>query len=169
MYWEKVKSVYVVDWQKKYDEGYRGIMFDIDNTLVPNNAPANEQAINLFRELHQIGFKTLLLSNNSSEERVKSFAEAVGATWWQEASAKPFKVGYKMGLKLLDIPKEKALFCGDQLFTDFIGGVRVNIYTILTSPLDKKSDGLLGKMKRIPEKPIRGAMNIYNKSKKRSK
>ena len=29
-------SAYVVNYEKLYQEGYRGILFDIDNTLVPH-------------------------------------------------------------------------------------------------------------------------------------
>ena len=29
-----VESVFVIDYQKLYEKGYRGLIFDIDNTLV---------------------------------------------------------------------------------------------------------------------------------------
>ena len=35
-----VASTYVIDFDRLYEEGYRGIIFDIDNTLVPHGAPA---------------------------------------------------------------------------------------------------------------------------------
>ena len=35
-----VASTYVIDFEKLYEEGYRGLIFDIDNTLVPHGAPA---------------------------------------------------------------------------------------------------------------------------------
>ena len=39
---EYLDSTYVIDFDKLYEEGYRGIIFDIDNTLVPHGAPADE-------------------------------------------------------------------------------------------------------------------------------
>ena len=33
---EYLDSAYVIDFDKLYEEGYRGIIFDIDNTLVPH-------------------------------------------------------------------------------------------------------------------------------------
>ena len=33
-------STYVIDFDQLYKEGYRGLIFDIDNTLVPHGAPA---------------------------------------------------------------------------------------------------------------------------------
>lgn len=45
---EYVSSTYVLDFEKMYREGCRGLVFDIDNTLVPHGAPADERAICLF-------------------------------------------------------------------------------------------------------------------------
>ena len=43
-----VASTYVIDFEKLYEEGVRGLIFDIDNTLVPHGAPADERAKALF-------------------------------------------------------------------------------------------------------------------------
>ena len=53
---EYVDSTYVIDFEKLYQEGYRGLIFDIDNTLVPHGAPADTRAIALFRRLKKLGF-----------------------------------------------------------------------------------------------------------------
>ena len=44
-------SAYGIDYEKLYEQGYRGIIFDIDNTLVPHGAPADERSIALFERL----------------------------------------------------------------------------------------------------------------------
>ena len=75
-----VASTYVIDFDKLYTEGYRGLIFDIDNTLVPHGAPADQRAIRLFEMLRRIGFDTCLISNNQ-EPRVKPFAEKVGSKY----------------------------------------------------------------------------------------
>ena len=67
-----VDSVFSLDYQKLYDKGYRGILFDIDNTLVHHGEDSTEEVDALFRELYQTGFRTLLLSNNS-RERIQRF------------------------------------------------------------------------------------------------
>ena len=33
---EYLDSTYVIDFDRLYEEGYRGVIFDIDNTLVPH-------------------------------------------------------------------------------------------------------------------------------------
>ena len=53
---EYLDSTYVIDFDRLYEEGYRGIIFDIDNTLVPHGAPADERACALFAHLRNWGF-----------------------------------------------------------------------------------------------------------------
>ena len=54
---EYVASTYVIPFEKLYEEGYRGLVFDIDNTLVPHGAPADDRAKELFKRLKAIGFQ----------------------------------------------------------------------------------------------------------------
>ena len=61
---EYLDSAYVIDYDRLYREGYRGLIYDIDNTLVPHGAPADERAIALFAHLRELGFGYCLLSNN---------------------------------------------------------------------------------------------------------
>ena len=74
---EYVVSTYVIPFERLYEEGYRGVIFDIDNTLVPHGAPADDRAKKLFRRLKEIGFSSCLISNNQ-EERVKMFNQEIG-------------------------------------------------------------------------------------------
>ena len=41
---EYVDSTYGIDFDNLYEEGYRGIIFDIDKTLVPHGATADARA-----------------------------------------------------------------------------------------------------------------------------
>ena len=56
---EYMDSTYAIDFKKLYNDGYRGILFDIDNTLVPHGAPADERAIALFKKLKTDRFYNL--------------------------------------------------------------------------------------------------------------
>ena len=90
---EYIDSTYSIDFDKLYKEGYRGIIFDIDNTLVTHGSPADERAIALFKHLKELGFSCLVLSNNK-EPRVKSFAKQVGIKYIYKAG-KPTPSGYR--------------------------------------------------------------------------
>ena len=42
--WAEAASAYQIDYQKEYDNGVRGVLFDVDNTLVRHGEPATKQA-----------------------------------------------------------------------------------------------------------------------------
>lgn len=90
-----VDSAYEIPYEKLYERGYRGIIFDVDNTLVPHGAPADKQAIELFERLRAIGFSTCILSNNK-EPRVSPFADKVGSPYIFKGG-KPSRKGYEGG------------------------------------------------------------------------
>lgn len=98
------KSTYEIPFEQLYERGYRGILFDIDNTLVPHGAPADDRAIALFQRLRAIGFKTCLISNNR-EPRVKSFCDQVGSLYIYKAG-KPLPKGYVSGMKKMGTTAE---------------------------------------------------------------
>mgnify|MGYP000991368552 CR=1 FL=1 len=77
---EWLDSAYDIPYEQFYQKGMRGIIFDIDNTLVPHGAPADERAVQLFERLRAIGFHTCLLSNNK-EARVAPFAGQIGSDY----------------------------------------------------------------------------------------
>ena len=135
---EYMDSTYAIDFKKLYKDGYRGILFDIDNTLVPHGAPADERAIALFKELKQIGFTTCLISNNK-EPRVKSFCDKVDSDYFFKAG-KPLPGGYEEGIRKMKTTKENTLFIGDQIFTDVLGAKRAGLYTIMVKPIHPKEE-----------------------------
>ena len=85
---EYLDSAYVIDYEKLYREGYRGLLFDIDNTIVPHGAPADERARKLFEKLRGIGFRYCFVSNNQ-KPRVEPFAKAVEGNFIENAVLLP--------------------------------------------------------------------------------
>lgn len=135
---EYLDSTYTIDFKKLYKDGYRGILFDIDNTLVPHGAPADKRAVALFKKLKALGFQTCLISNNK-EPRVKSFCDQVGSTYVFKAG-KPLPGGYEEGIRRMKTTKKNTLFIGDQIFTDILGAKRAGLYTILVKPIHPKEE-----------------------------
>ena len=126
-------SSYVIPYQELYVKGYRGIIFDIDNTLVPHGVPADKRTIELFEKLKEIGFSSCLLSNNK-EFRVKSFNQIIQTNYIYNAG-KPSIKNYKKAMTLMGTDITNTLFVGDQLFTDIWGAKRTGIYSILVKPI----------------------------------
>ena len=54
---EYLDSAYAIDYEGLYEQGYRGLIFDIDNTLVPHGAPQDERSLRLFSRLKKLGFQ----------------------------------------------------------------------------------------------------------------
>lgn len=133
-----VDSAYEIPYEKLYERGYRGIIFDVDNTLVPHGAPADARAIELFERLRAIGFSTCILSNNK-EPRVSSFADKVGSPYIFKGG-KPSRKGYERAMERMKTDRDTTLFVGDQLFTDVWGANRTGLYSILVKPINPKEE-----------------------------
>ena len=131
-------SIYEINFRLLYEQGYRGIIFDIDNTLVPHGAPADDKVKLFFEELRSLGFKTMLLSNNK-EPRVKSFAQEVHSDYIFKGN-KPAKSGYEKSMQKMGTLKENTIFVGDQLFTDIWGAKKTGINTYLVKPIHPKEE-----------------------------
>lgn len=154
------KSAYSIDYQHFYDEGKRGIIFDIDNTLVEHGYPCNDRALQLMKELNAIGFKVCFVSNNK-EPRVKSFNDVAGQCYVYKAG-KPGKRGYLKACELMDIDISRALFVGDQIFTDTWGASLLHITSCLVKPIARHEEIQIV-LKRILEKPILFCFRIFRK------
>ena len=157
---EYLDSTYQIDFDQLYKEGYRGIIFDIDNTLVPHGAPADERAISLFKHLKELGFSCMLLSNNK-EPRVKMFNDAVHVKYIYKAG-KPKPSGYRRAMKELGTDTSNTIFVGDQIFTDVYGARRCGMRTILVKPLHPKEEIQIV-LKRYLEKIV---LYFYQKEKR---
>lgn len=131
-------SAYEIDYEALYKKGLRGVIFDIDNTLVPHGAPADERSIALFERLRRIGFESILLSNNK-EPRVKTFNDKVHSRYLYKAG-KPGKKGYLKAMELMGTGPDTTFFVGDQLFTDVWGAKRAGILTYLVKPIHPKEE-----------------------------
>ena len=103
---ETADTSYGIDYEALYRKGYRGLIYDVDNTLVPHGAPADDRAKALFERLHTIGFSAVLLSNNK-EPRVKSFAEDVKYADYIFKADKPSVKGYEEAMRRMGTTKKR--------------------------------------------------------------
>lgn len=158
--YEYVESVFSIDYVKLYESGYRGLIFDIDNTLVHHGDDSTPEIDNLFRTLQNIGFKTLLLSNND-EERIKRFIKNINSLYICDAN-KPDTTNYFKAVDMLNMSKEKLLVIGDQIFTDILGANRSKMASILVKYIRLKEETKIGK-RRTLENII---LKFYKRSKK---
>ena len=145
----RVTGVFAIDYKKLYEDGFRGIIFDIDNTLVHNGDDSTPEVDALFEKLCEIGFSTVLLSNNT-EERILRFIKNIDVPYIHEAD-KPQPDGFKKALELLGTASDKTLCIGDQIFTDIYGANKCDIPSILVDYIRVPYERKKGIKRRIEE------------------
>lgn len=158
--YEYVENVNVIDYKKLYNKGYRGIIFDVDNTLVHHGTPCTKEVEKLFKTIHKIGFKTILLTDNG-KKRTEEFVKNLNTDFIFNAK-KPKVDNFLNCIKKLKIDKEKVIYIGDQIFLDTYGANKAGIDNILVKYMRYADEVNIGKKRKI-EKVI---LWLYFKNKK---
>lgn len=148
---ETAHRAWDIDFARFYGEGRRTVLFDIDNTLVYPDAPADARCRRFLDGLKERGFRIYVISNNKGP-RVERFAKDCGIGYVAKAG-KPMKKGYQRAMALSGSDPDTTLFVGDQLFTDVWGARRLGIYSILVEPMTKREEIQIV-LKRWLEKPV---------------
>lgn len=158
--YECVPNVYRIDYKKLYNNGYRGLIFDIDMTLVPHGDDATEKVERLFDYVHNIGFKTFILSDND-EQRVKRFLKNIECPYIANAN-KPCVDAFNKAVKMMELKKSEVVMIGDQMFYDILGANKSNIASIMVHYLPHPGETQVPKRRRVE----RAILRIYHADKK---
>ncbi len=155
---EHVKSVLDITPESLKEKGIKGIITDLDNTLVEWDRPlATPQLEKWFENMKNHNIQVTIVSNNK-ENRVKHFSDPLNIPFIFRAK-KPLGRAFKQALLKMEIKKEEAVVIGDQLLTDVLGGNRSGFHTILVVPV-AQTDGLATKFNRFVERRI---LNFFRK------
>ena len=154
-----VKNIFEISPESLKEKGIKGIITDLDNTLVEWDRPlATPQIIEWFAEMKRNDIKVTIVSNNK-EARVKSFSDPLKIPFIF-AARKPLGRAFKRAIIEMGIKKEETVVIGDQLLTDVLGGNRNGFHTILVVPV-AQTDGF---MTRINRKVERRILNWFRKN-----
>ena len=136
------------------ERNMKGLILDIDNTLIGHNVPMPDDKVMAHLRLLEIeGIKLCVVSNNRYE-RVKNFSEKIGVKFFVHDALKPKARGYDLASKEMNLDKKEIAAVGDQIFTDVWGARRSGCFAIHTKPLHKGGEGFFIALKRIFEKPF---------------
>ena len=134
------------------ENNIKGMIFDIDNTLVTHDTVcAPQNIIDYLKNLENNGIKIAIVSNNH-KERVESFCDGLGFPYIARAW-KPFKKNLITVMKDFSLNPNEICLVGDQIFTDIYGGLRMGFYTVLVTAVGKNETGFVA-FKRIFEKAV---------------
>ncbi|GIM48365.1 hypothetical protein DNHGIG_39140 [Collibacillus ludicampi] len=133
-----VKSIYHIDLAALKKAGIKGLITDLDNTLVAWNAmQATPKVTKWLEEVREkYGIRVVIVSNNRAA-RVEDFARPLGIPAIYNAR-KPRNAPFIRALSILGTRPEETVVLGDQIFTDVLGGKRMGMYTILVVPVATK-------------------------------
>lgn len=146
--YDKIEDIDLSFIKKK---GIKGVILDIDNTLVIPHTHADERAIAFVNKVKGEGLKACIVSNNIYE-RAESFAKEVDLDFVCDGN-KPSRRPFLLALDKLSLKPTEVAVVGDQIFTDVLGGNRMNMLTILVSPICNLENYFI-KFKRLCEKLI---------------
>ena len=149
---EYVQSVFQIDIEKLANSGFKGIITDLDNTLVGWDVKTQKKEIQeWFKKANDLGLKITIVSNNS-EKRVSGFSKDLDVDFIFKAR-KPMGRAFKKAIQHMNIKPEETIVIGDQMLTDVLGGNNNGLYTIMVVPV-KKTDGFLTRLNRIIERRL---------------
>lgn len=161
-------TVYEVSAEMLAQNGIKGIILDIDNTLVPYEIPTpTDENKAWLKSMWNAGIKTSFVSNNH-KERVELYNESLGCPAFFD-SGKPFKKACKKALDAMELEPKQTVLIGDQVFTDVLAGRNSGLgMCILVKPIKDKTN-LFFKFKRLLERPVIAAYKRRNAKKERQK
>lgn len=131
---KQISSIYDLTPDDLREIGIKGLIIDLDNTLIPwNQTHASKKAKAWFKLFVASEIKLLIISNNSVD-RVSTFAYPQNIHYIGRAK-KPLPMSFSKACEDLNLERHEVAIIGDQLLTDILGGNMVGLYTILVDPL----------------------------------
>jgi HAD superfamily phosphatase (TIGR01668 family) len=130
-------SLQAVDLEALWADGFRGIIVDVDNTLIAfDKDHIADEVHEWFRRAKTLGFRLVFLSNNFKNRvgAVSTMLECPGVP----SAMKPLPFGFIAALRLLETSRKQTIVIGDQLVTDILGAATIGLPGILVNPIAQK-------------------------------
>ncbi len=149
------ESVYTIHLRALVARGIRGVILDLDNTLVPWGArAAPPELVAWIASGRREGLRFCIVSNNRGA-RVTQLAAALGVPAVAGA-LKPRRGALRRALSVMGTIPQTTALVGDQLFTDILGGNRLGLHTILVRPQSPKEFLLTRLVRRVERRFLGG-------------
>ncbi len=128
-------DVYELSGEALARRGFKLLLADLDNTLVPYGVPLPDERLEAWRDdLSYHGVTLFILSNNRHESRPRIFAEGLGVPYIGHAG-KPRPSSFLRAMEQQGVAREQTAIVGDQVFTDVLGGNLAGVSAILVEPI----------------------------------
>ncbi|MBP3821355.1 YqeG family HAD IIIA-type phosphatase [bacterium] len=146
-----LKSIYEIDLNKLYQDGIKGILFDLDSTLMASKSGTYTDKTYSFIKNVKEKFFMAVVSNNKNPEYIKKVSEISHFPVLFHA-CKP-----KTGIVLQFLAKHNVnpkdcVLVGDRPLTDILCGKRLGCKTILVDSITADSESKLVRFVRKLER-----------------
>lgn len=146
-----VEHVTDINLEDLKEEGIKGLIFDLDNTLMaPRTGYLTEDIETWLKDLRN-EFKIAIVSNNPYQQYMEKAAEIIGCPAYGKAN-KPGRAVALKAIRGLDLLPSQVAIVGDRPLTDIWVGQRLKLITILVDPLIKHEEAAIIKFLRKMEK-----------------
>ncbi|MBU6429621.1 MAG: YqeG family HAD IIIA-type phosphatase, partial [Cyanobacteria bacterium REEB65] len=133
---QTVDAIVDLDPQRLAAEGIRGLILDLDDTLVCQFDAEPADLVCSWIAVAKEHLKVVIVSNNRRHRRISLIAQRLSLPFIHRAF-KPLLPGLRRALRMLELPADQVAVVGDQIFTDILGGRWLGARTILVSPLSQ--------------------------------
>ncbi|MBM7624673.1 YqeG family HAD IIIA-type phosphatase [Sporohalobacter salinus] len=154
-------NIYDIDLQELKELGINGLICDLDNTLLAWDDQNIESKIKEWIiQVEELGISVCILSN-SLRTRVDRISYILQLPAISKA-LKPRKQAFKLAINKLNVNQNQIAVVGDQLFTDILGGNRLDLLTILVDPITNK-EFISTKFIRLLEENFKKDLELFQK------
>ncbi|MBC7327105.1 YqeG family HAD IIIA-type phosphatase [bacterium] len=131
-----IASLWEIDLETLKSMGIKGIIFDLDNTLVPGKSDqVSPEILSWIKKLKEEGFQLCIFSNTFRIKRLWQICRKLGIPYFR-GGYKPATRGLKKAMESMGLEPWQCLMVGDRVLTDVLGGNRVGMWTILVKPTE---------------------------------
>jgi hypothetical protein len=135
--------------------GLRGLLLDLDETLLPAAAALPSVSVRAWAaQLRGAGVRLAIVSNGRPR-RVHEVARVLGVPS-AALAGKPWLRAFQRGLAVLELPPDEVAMVGDQLFTDIAGARVLGLRTVLVPPLSSAGLPHTRLLRRVERRILEG-------------
>lgn len=130
--WMRCPTADEIPFERLAAEGVKGVLFDLENTLIPPGGPFTEEGRAVVDRARAAGLAVGVVSN-ASASWVHRELEREGIPFVAPAG-KPSPRAFERGGALLGLRPDEVVYAGDQVITDVLGPQRAGLRAILLQP-----------------------------------
>jgi len=128
-----------IDLDQLYADGIRGLIFDLDSTLLAPRTGHLTEDVERWVQKARTQFQVAIVSNNKREAYIE-LARKIFDMPTIGRAAKPRRRAFLQALDFLQLKASEVAVIGDRPLTDIWGGQRAGMKTVLVWPLKSMNE-----------------------------